>query len=285
MTLALCAWIPAPANAQEPPGSGQPAQPSAEDASSDNAVEKWNLYYQATSIGQYHGSFKSPYSGPFSLQNPPEAVVSLTTTLFLGLRLGDNTYVYFDPEIAGGRGFSGVNGLANSSNGELPRVSSATPKPYVARLYIQHDFSWGTETESIESDENQLAGPRKVDRFTVSAGRFTLTDFFDDNKYTHDPRTQFMGWGVMYNGAWDYAADVRGYTWGLVAELHLKQWSFRAGSGAEPKVANGSQLDRQVLVNHGDEYEAEYRYGAKGHEGTVRLLHYRNHADAGPCYN
>src|SRR6202171_4373179 len=110
--------------------------------------ERWNLFYQATSIGQYHGTFHSPYAGLFSLQNYPERDVSLTTTLFLGLRLEKNTVLYFDPEIAGGRGFSNVNGLANFSNGELPRVASATPKPYLARLYISHDFGFGDEKES-----------------------------------------------------------------------------------------------------------------------------------------
>jgi hypothetical protein len=49
--------------------------------------ERWNLFYQATSIGQYHGTFHSPYSGPFSLQDYMERDVSLTTTLFFGLRL------------------------------------------------------------------------------------------------------------------------------------------------------------------------------------------------------
>src|ERR1017187_3877274 len=105
-------------------------------AQSEPAPERWNLFYQATSIGQYHGTFRSPYSGPFSLQDYPERDVSLTTTLFFGLRLGKDTELYFNPEIAGGRGFSGVNGMANPSNGELPRVASATPKPYLARLYV-----------------------------------------------------------------------------------------------------------------------------------------------------
>ncbi len=239
--------------------------------------ERWNLYYQATSIGQYHGTFTSPYSGPYSLQNYRERDVSLTTTLFLGLRLSDNTALYFDPEIAGGRGFSGVNGLANSSNGELPRVASATPKPYLARLYISHDFALGSGTENVDSDENQLRGPRPANRYTITAGRFTLTDFFDDNRYTHDPRTQFIGWGVMFNGAWDYPADVRGYTWGWVHELHLHNWSFRYGSAAMPREANGLRFDRRLFVNRGDVFEGEYRW----HSGTVRTLGYANHADAG----
>jgi high affinity Mn2+ porin len=204
--------------------------------------ERWNLFYQATSIGQYHGTFRSPYEGTRSLFNYPERDVSLTTTLFLGLRLAKNTQLYFDPEIAGGRGFSGVDGIANFTNGELPRVASAAPKPYLARLYISHDFGFGDAKEQISSDVNQLAGQRPMTRYTITAGRFTVTDFFDNNRYTHDPRTQFMGWGVMYNGAWDYPADVRGYTWGWVHEFHTKSWSVRYGSAAEPRVARSATL-------------------------------------------
>ena len=239
--------------------------------------ERWNLFYQATSVGQYHGSFHAPYSGAFSLQNYPERDVSLTTTLFFGLRLEKNTTLYFDPEIAGGRGFSGVNGVANSPNGELPRVASATPKPYLARLYISHDFGFGSEKESFESEENQLAGRRPMNRYTIAAGRFTLTDFFDGNRYSHDPRTQFLGWGVMFNGAWDYPADVRGYTWGWVHELHLRNASFRYASAAMPRVANGLRFDRRLFSNRGDVFEGEYRYSG----GAIRLLHYLNHANAG----
>ena len=265
-----------------PPQGGQiPRQEENKAPAEPKPTERWNLYYQATSIGQYHGTFHSPYSGPFSLQNYGERDVSLTTTLFLGLRLSRNTYLYFNPEVAGGRGFSGVDGLANSSNGELPRVASATPKPYLARLYVSHDFALGSESEYFESEENQLSGPRPLKRYTVTAGRFTLTDFFDNNRYSHDPRTQFIGWAVMFNGAWDYPADVRGYTWGWVHELHLRNWSFRYGSSAMPRVANGLRLDRRLLRNRGDVFEGEYRYSLRKHPGAIRLLNYENRANAG----
>jgi high affinity Mn2+ porin len=244
-------------------------------------TERWNIFYQVSSIGQYHGTFTSPYEGPKSLQDYMERDVSLTSTLFFAFRLEDNTFLYFDPEIAGGRGFSAVNGLANASNGELPRVASAEPKPYLARLYVSHDFGFGSEMEPSDSDENQLAGQRPVNRYTISAGRFTLTDFFDDNEYSHDPRTQFMGWAVMFNGAWDYPADLRGYTWGWVHELHLRNWSFRYASAAVSKVANGSQFDRRIFVNRGDVFEAERRYTIRKHAGTIRALPYLNHYDGG----
>jgi carbohydrate-selective porin OprB len=201
--------------------------------------------------------------------------------LFLGLRLAKNTQLYFDPEIAGGRGFSGVDGVANFVNGELPRVASALPKPYLARLYISQDFGFGDAKEQISSDANQLAGERPMTRYTITAGRFTVSDFFDNNRYTHDPRTQFMGWGTMYNGAWDYPADVRGYTWGWVHEFHTKAWSVRYGSAAEPKFANGLRFDRRLLRNRGDTFEEEIRYSSGEHPGSIRLLEYLNHASAG----
>ena len=243
--------------------------------------ETWNLYYQATSIGDHHGTFNSPYQGPLSLEDSPESDVSLTTTLFFSLRLGHGTQFVFDPEIAGGRGFSHVDGLADAPNGELPRVASATPKPYIARVYLSHDFGFGDAVEHVESDENQLAGDRPVTRYTITAGRFSNTDFFDDNDYSHDPRTQFQAWGLMYNGAWDYPADTRGYTWGIVNEFHTRNWSLRYGVTAEPSVANGGRFDRRLFVDQGQTFEEERRYSLGRHPGAIRWLQFLNRTRSG----
>jgi high affinity Mn2+ porin len=250
-------------------------------AQTDAESQRWNLYYQATTIGQYHGTFRSPYEDANSLQDYPERDVSLTTSLFFGLRLDQNTQLYFDPEIAGGRGFSGVTGIADFPNGEMPRVQGAMPTPYLARLYVVHDFGFGTGRESFESDANQLAGERPATRYTVIAGRFAMTDFFDNNRYTHDPRTQFMSWGMMYNGAWDYAADTRGYTWGWLHEFHTRRWSLRYASAAEPKTANGMRFDRRLLRDRSDVFEGEIDYKPRGHAGALRVLSFLNHSDAG----
>ncbi|HKE24047.1 MAG TPA: carbohydrate porin [Bryobacteraceae bacterium] len=243
--------------------------------------ERWNLYFQATSIGQYHPSFTSPYSGTYSLLSHPEAEASLTSTLFFGLLLAKNTQFYFDPEIAGGRGFSGTNGIANFPNGEMPRVSTAAPKPYLARLYITHDFGFGEAREAMDSEANQLGGSRPATRYSITVGRFTVTDFFDNNRYSHDPRTQFMAWAVMYNGAWDYPADTRGYTWGWMHEFHTRRWSVRYASVLEPRVANGLRFDRRVFRNRGDVVEGELDYKPHGHGGAVRFLSYFNRTDSG----
>ena len=258
--------------ASNPAGGGEPDTPSS---------ERWNLSWQATSIGQHHGSFASPYEGQNSLAAHSESRVSLTTTLFLGLQLRRGLQLYFNPEIAGGEGFSGVTGVANATNGELPRVATATPKPYIARLYVTQDFGLGKATESFTGDANQLAGERPMTRYSITVGRFTVTDFFDNNRYSHDPRKQFMGWAIMYNGAWDYPADVRGYTWGFEHEFHTRHWTLRQASVAEPRVANGLRFDRRLFVNRGDMAEAEVRYSVGDHPGAARLLGFVNHANSG----
>ena len=66
IALALCAGLPA----------------RAQDAAGDPAGERWSLHFQATSIGQHHGSFPSPYAGENSLPPYGESRVSLTATVF-----------------------------------------------------------------------------------------------------------------------------------------------------------------------------------------------------------
>lgn len=250
-------------------------------AQQPEASENWNLYWQVTAIPQYHGKFHSPYEGSNSLRDERELDASLTGTVFLGLRLARHTELYIDPEIAGGEGFSNVAGIANFPNGEMPRVSSVTPTPYLARAYIEQDFGWGGKLETVESGENQLGGRRRVDRYTFIFGKFSAADFFDDNRYSHDPRTQFMGWAAMDNGAWDYPADTRGYTWGWVHQFHTENWTFTYGSALEPKIANGMQLDLRPLRDRADMFQVERRWNIGKHPGAIRPLGFLLHTDSG----
>ena len=244
-------------------------------------AERWNLFYQATSIGQYHGTFNSPYAGPFSLQDHPERDVSLTSTLFLGLDLRHNTQLYVDPEIAGGRGFSGVNGLANAPNGELPRVASATPKPYLARLYLLHDFAFGGETEHVDADENQLAGSRPVTRYTVVVA---VSPSPISSTTTNTPTTPARSsWnGASCSTAPGITPPTRAATHGAGCTSSIPATgSLRYASVAEPRVANGSRFDRRLLRDRGDQYEVERRYLLLSRAGTVRLLHFENRTRSG----
>ena len=242
----------------------------------------WSIHFQATSIGQWHDSFASLYEGANSLPSHPERRVSLTGTIFIDYRLNSHWDFVANPEIAGGKGFGQVTGIAGFTNGEIPRVASATPALYPARAFVRYTAPLGgEEVEPIEDGPNQTAASLPVNRTTTIAGRFALTDFFDNNTYSHDPRTQFMNWSLMYNGAWDYPADVRGYTIGIYQELHTRTWALRAAMAMEPTVANGPTLDTRVGRNSGQVVEFERDLKPFSKPAAVRLLGFLNREDAG----
>jgi high affinity Mn2+ porin len=247
----------------------------------DDAFRDWSIHFQSTSIGDMHGGFPSPYEGENSLPPHFEARDSLTATAFLATSVGKHVQFIFNPELAGGKGFGDVTGIAGFPNGEIPRVAAPTPTLYLARGFVKITWGFGDENETVEDGPNQLKGERPVRRFTWYSGRFSVTDFFDNNAYSHDPRSQFMNWSLMSNGAWDYPADVRGYTVGTVGEFTMKTWSLRAALAMEPSVANGPDLDTRVAKNRGAVAEWERRYSPRGHAGALRVLGYLNREDAG----
>jgi high affinity Mn2+ porin len=236
----------------------------------ESSDRNWGVQLQATSIGQAHGAFPSLYEGPNSLPDHPERRVSLSSTAFLTARLGRKAEVLFSPEIAGGKGFGQVTGIAGFPNGEITRVAGATPQLYLARGYVR----------LVESGLTDATEHSSV-RVTSIVGKFAITDFFDNNTYSHDPRTQFMNWSLMSNGAWDYPADTRGYTAGIVQELEIRSWSVRTACVLEPTEANGPTLDTRVGKNRGSVVEIEHRLATDGHHGTVRFLGYLNATRSG----
>ncbi len=265
----------APLRAQtDPPDSTAQSDPC--EAGPRPEAERWNLYFQSTGIGDMHPGFPAAYSGPNSLPDYMEKRVSWTGTIFADLRLTPTLDLVLNPEIAGGRGFGDVTGLAGFPNGEIPRVGPATPTLYLARAYFRYVKPLGGGNDFVGGAPNQLAGRLPANRFTFIVGKFAVNDFFDNNRYSHDPRTQFLNWSIMDNGAWDYPADVRGYTAGIVEELTLGAWSFRNATVMEPSVANGPLLDTRVGKNRGEASEVERRFKLFSHPGAVRVLGFLN---------
>jgi high affinity Mn2+ porin len=244
--------------------------------------ELWGVHFQATTIPQGDLPVHSPYQGPLSLVGAAQLRTSLTGTIFAGARLWQGAELYVNPEMAGGRGLSGVNGIAGSPNGEMPRVGNPDETLYLGRLFLRHNFALGTAVESVAPDQNQLAGMRPTDRITVTAGNFSAEDLFDNNAYAHDPRGQFMNWTLMANGAWDYPADTRGYTWGGAVEASRGAWTARAGLFLMPTYANGPDFDTKYMTeDHGVVSELERRQDFDGLKGAVRVLGYINTAKMG----
>jgi high affinity Mn2+ porin len=247
--------------------------------------ERWSIHAQATSVSNGHGSFESPYQGQNSLVPHEPLRTTYTATLFLGARLWRGAEVYVNPELSGGRGLSGSVGAAGFPNGEATRIGSPAPAVYLARLFLRQSFDLTTDRETVEAAANQLGGSRSRENLTFTAGRISAADIFDDNSYSHDARSQFMNWSLMGNGAWDYPADTRGYTWGVAMEWNLSAWAIRAGSFAVPTQANGARFDHRLFLAQGSVLELERRWQIQTHPGAARLLGYMNSAHMGSYEN
>ena len=242
---------------------------------------QYQLHFQQTIIAQYKPSMPAKYSGKNSLSAAEEAQTSLTATFFTGLKMGKKTWLYFNPEIAGGSGLSSALGVAGFPNGETFRIGNPKPQVYIARFYVDHFFAFGSEREENENGINQQQVRVPLKYLRLVAGKYSVADFFDCNSYSHDPRMQFMNWSLMSNGAWDYPANTRGYTWGVLTELRLNQLYIRAGAHLVPETANGSKLDNRLPEALAATTEIQKIYRISGRRGALRMLLFLNHANMG----
>ena len=241
---------------------------------------------QVNVIYQGRLPFHSPYEGPNSFHNSGEYKTSLLGTLFMAVRpwksIRYQNDLILDIESSGGRGLSQALGLAGFTNLDVVRNPSLGSKPYLARYGIHQVIGLTSETASQESGPFAVAGKAPVRRIEFRIGKLTVPDFFDANSIGSDSHLQFMNWTVDNNGAWDYAADTRGYTVGAIAEYDDRNWSIRYGLFAMPTVANGIDMDWAISRAHGNNTEFELRHSwIRGRNGVTRLLFYNNRAHMG----
>jgi len=243
--------------------------------------ERFSFHGQSTIIEQFKPSFKSDYTGRNSLLPGPENKLSVTSTLFLGARLWKNASFYLDPEIGGGSGLSGSLGVAASANGETYRIGNPTPQFELARIYFSQVFPLSGESDYVTGDFNKIAG-RVPSRFlSITVGKLCVADNFDVNIYSHDPRTQFMSWALMSNGAWDYPANTRGYTPSLIAEYVSPVYELRYGFSLVPKEANGMAMNWDISISGSHTIEYTRHYNISGMKGSVRILAFFTRAEMG----
>jgi high affinity Mn2+ porin len=250
-------------------------------ATAEGEPQDFDARFQATYIWQVKPSFAAKYSGPNSLLPSREKSYSFSGTAFLGLRLAPGTEVYFNPEVVQGVAMSNLTGLGGLPNAELAKVAGGKPTFYRARLFVRQTWGLGGEREIVAADDNHLAGAHDKRRVVLTAGNFAVGDVFDNNDYAHDARTQFMNLSFMTHGAYDFAADSRGYTWGAALEYFGDGWAVRAGRFALPEEPNGLTLDFRLARRHGDQAELEKTYSIAGASGTVKLLMFRDVAVMG----
>jgi high affinity Mn2+ porin len=237
---------------------------------------------QANFIFQAHPGFRALYSGRNSLNPHYEKATSRVLTLYTGVRLNDSTELLVDVEEAGGAALSTGLGLAGFTNLDIVRNPQLSKAPYLARGMIHKVIA--LSRDQVENQRNPLSLfdqlPRR--RLEIRFGKFSMVDFLDQNSVGSDTHFQFTNWTVDNNGAYDYAADTRGYTVGATADYEDRNWGFRFAEALMPKVANGIDLVWRPWQVHAENFEFELRRGlAPRRPGVVRLLAYTNAANMG----
>lgn len=261
--------------------AGLSASGQSQDESSSPQEQTWNWHVQNTDILQYHPAFHADYSGPNSLKNTRELKESVSLDVLFGVRLWRQAELHVDGMMWQGFGFSQTLGVEGFPNGEAFRLGTEVPNVNFSRVFIRQTFGLGGEQEQVEDDFLQLAGKRDISRLTLTAGRMSAKDIFDNNRYANDPRTQFMSWSLMANEAWDYPADSLGYMSGIAAELNVPSWALRYGFFQMPRVSNGTALDSHYADAWGMVAEIERRFKVGDRPGALRLLTFCNRANMG----
>ena len=166
-------------------------------------------------------------------------------TLYTGARLNNSTEVLVDIEEAGGAALSTGLGLAGNTDLDIVRNPLLSKAPYLGRGMIHKVFA--LSDDKVENQRNAFSLfdelPRR--RLELRFGKFSMPDFFDMNSVGSDTHFQFLNWTIDNNGAWDYAADTRGYTVGFTADYEDRNWGipFRRSSHAQGRQWNRPGLE------------------------------------------
>jgi high affinity Mn2+ porin len=245
---------------------------------SDDVAEPeiFSLHGQFTNVTQYHPRFSSPYRGPNSLDPGNRGNETVDLTLFLGVRLWEGGEFYANPEVDQGFGLSNTLGVAGFPSGEAYKVGAAEPYVRLPRAFFRQVISLDGEAQTVDGAANQLGGSRLSDNIVITAGKFSVTDIFDTNSYAHDPKSDFMNWSLIDAGAFDYAADAWGYTYGAALEWTQSWWTIREGFFDLSRIPNSKYLE------HGfDQYsvisELEERHELFGQPGKLKILGFVNY--------
>ena len=227
------------------------------------------VHGQTTFVEQYAAPFHSPYVGQNSLI-PNQGRETFDVTAYLGWRLWQGAELWVNPEIDQGFGLSGTLGVAGFTSGEAYKIGSSYPYARLPRTFIRQTINLGGDSEKVEGAANQFDGSPTADRLVLTIGKFGVTDIFDNNKYAHDPRKDFMNWALVDTGTFDYAADAWGYTYGAAVEWYQGNWTLRGGWFDLSVVPNSADLDAS-FGQFQWVAEIERRYDLWGHPGKIAV--------------
>ena len=241
-------------------------------------TENWNFFGQYTNVTQWNRRFRSPrpvIEDTKTFLPTPQRETTNDATFFIGVRLAPQTELYVNPEIDQGFGLSNAMGIAGYTSGTAYKLGQAKPYAKLQRAFVRHTVNLGGEVQALDSEANQLSGKRTTDNLVFTVGKFSVVDIFDNNRFAHDPRGDFLNWSVLDSGAFDYAADAWGFTFGAAVEWNQGDWTWRNGvfnlSTVPGSTKFGFNFKQFELVT-----EVERRHQLGERAGAVKLLAFVN---------
>ena len=265
--MTLLAGGPLPARAED----AAPEESPAAEIAAPAEPETYSLHIQGTYTSQGHPRFHSSIpDGQNSMKQQLQTAETGDVTLFAGIRLG-GLELYANPEMDQGFGPSGTYGVAGYTTGEAYKVGQYSPYARLPRLFGRYVLGLGGERQAVEAGPNQLGGFQDSNNLTLTLGKFSVVDIFDTNAYAHDPKADFLNWGLVDMGAFDYAAESWGFTYGAAAEWTQDWWTLRQGVFSMSRAPNDKYLDPD-LRQFQSVSEAEERHEIFGQPGKVKAL-------------
>jgi high affinity Mn2+ porin len=254
--------------------------------------EGWNFHAQTTLIPSLDPGFGAKYSGPNSLSPEAQRTGTISADLFLGAPLWHGAEFHADLLVWQGFGLSSSFGLEAFPDNDAYKAGTVDPRFMMAQFFVRQTIGLGGEQEDVPDGSLTLPGTRDVSRLTITAGRLSLTNIFDNNTYNHDPHTQFMSWAAT-NLSWDFPADTIGFTTGIAIELNQPDWAVRFGWFQLPGLPNGFTGDDRIFMwpvepgeittdgefwkQWGMILELERRWRVDDHPGAIRLQTWLDH--------
>jgi high affinity Mn2+ porin len=289
LTIAIATLAaPALACAETPPGptaadqTAPAATPAAPTAGSEPppAPQIWAMYGQTTFTTQGAFGFPAASQGPNSLPSGGQARETVDATLYAGLRLWRGAEVWLNPEVDQGFGLADTLGVAGFPSGEAYKVGKSDPYIQLQRFFLRQTIDLGGETQGVDADQNVLGGSQTANRLVLTFGKLQVTDIFDNNRYAHDPRSDFLNWTLIDAGTFDYAANSWGYTYGMAGEWYQGPWVARLGLFDMSKDPNGERPD-DTFTQFQIVAEGERDYVLFGQPGKLRLTGFDSRARMG----
>ncbi len=239
----------------------------------------FELHGDMTLIDQWHGGFNHRFpDGANSLSSSYENSYSSVEGLVGSYDFGQGTQFVSRLEMIRGIPLSGAGGLAALTNNDVQRVMYNRFQAYVALAYFSHTINFGEiDTTPPPPDDPNLDKrlENTAKRVNFIFGKVDVLSMFDPNTYAHKGDNQFLNWCFMTSCAYDYAADARGYTYGLGSQLDWGNYSVRAGYFAMPILPNQLAIDESIGHHFGANFEVEKRWQS----GALRFLAYQGRMD------